>query len=105
MTKCNYDDTINYNVDDYGVLRVYRGNAILLESEDWLSTPRDEIERFIDENLWVTEREDTNTYVVTDKYLNEQIYDRDSNRWLYTRCPSKNEKDKKRAEMNKEKQR
>lgn len=44
-------NVVNYNVDDYGVLRVYKGNAILLESEDWLGTPREEIEKFIDENL------------------------------------------------------
>lgn len=44
-------NVINYNVDDYGVLRVYKGNAILLESEDWLGTPEEEIEKFIDENL------------------------------------------------------
>ena len=44
-------DVINYNVDDYGVLRVYRGNVILIESEDWASTPAEEIEKFIDENI------------------------------------------------------
>ena len=42
---------INYNVDDYGVLRVYKGNAILFEAQDFLSTPKAEIEKFIDENL------------------------------------------------------
>lgn len=44
-------DVINYNIDDYGVLRVYRGNAILFEAQDFLSTPRSEVEKFIDENL------------------------------------------------------
>lgn len=44
-------DVVNYNVDDYGVLRVYKGNAILLESEDWSGAPREEIEKFIDETL------------------------------------------------------
>ena len=43
--------TINYNVDDKGVLRVYRGNMILFEAQDFLSTPKSEIEKFIDENL------------------------------------------------------
>lgn len=42
---------INYNVDDYGVLRVYKGDTILLEAQDFLSTPKSEIENFIDENL------------------------------------------------------
>ena len=42
---------INYNVDDYGVLRVYRGNAILFEAQDFLDTPEKEIENFIDEYL------------------------------------------------------
>lgn len=45
------DDIISYNVDDYGVLRVYRGNAILFEAQDFLSTPKSEIEKFIDENI------------------------------------------------------
>ena len=45
------DKIINYNVDEFGVLRVYRGNTILLEAQDFLSTPKDEIERFIDENI------------------------------------------------------
>lgn len=45
------EQVINYNVDDYGVLRVYRGNAILFEAQDFLSTPREEIEDFIDENI------------------------------------------------------
>lgn len=45
------DDRINYNVDDYGVLRVYRGNAILFEAQDFLDTPQSEIEKFIDENI------------------------------------------------------
>ena len=45
------DDRINYNVDDYGVLRVYRGNAILFEAQDFLNTPKSEIEKFIDENI------------------------------------------------------
>ena len=45
------EDTINYNVDDYGVLRVFRGNTILFEAQDFLSTPKSEIEKFIDENL------------------------------------------------------
>lgn len=44
-------NVVNYNVDDYGVLRVYKGNTILFESEDWLGTPREEIENYIDENL------------------------------------------------------
>lgn len=44
---------INYNVDDNGVLRVYKGNTILLEAQDFLSTPKDEIEKFIDENIEV----------------------------------------------------
>lgn len=44
-------NVVNYNVDDYGVLRVYKGNTILLESEDWSGTPREEIENYIDENL------------------------------------------------------
>ena len=43
--------TINYNVDDFGVLRVYKGNTILFEAQDFLSTPKSEIEKFIDENL------------------------------------------------------
>lgn len=42
---------INYNIDDYGVLRVYRGKEILFEAQDFLSTPRAEVEKFIDENL------------------------------------------------------
>lgn len=42
---------INYNVDNFGVLRVYRGNTILFEAQDFLNTPKDEIEKFIDENL------------------------------------------------------
>ena len=45
------DKKINYNVDDYGVLRVYRGNAILFEAQDFASTPKKEIEKFIDETL------------------------------------------------------
>lgn len=45
------EQIINYNIDDYGVLRVYKGNTILFESEDWLGTPDDEVEKFIDENL------------------------------------------------------
>ena len=45
------DKVINYNVDDYGVLRVYKGNAILFEAQDFLSTPKSEIEKFIDENI------------------------------------------------------
>lgn len=45
------DNIINYNVDDYGVLRVYRGNTILLEAQDFLNTPESEIEKFIDENI------------------------------------------------------
>ena len=45
------DDIINYNVDDYGVLRVYRGNTILFEAQDFLGTPQSEIEKFIDENI------------------------------------------------------
>ena len=45
------NNKINYNVDDFGVLRVYRGNAILFEAQDFLSTPKEEIENFIDENL------------------------------------------------------
>ena len=45
------DNRINYNVDDFGVLRVYRGNTILFEAPDFLSTPEEEIENFIDENL------------------------------------------------------
>ena len=44
-------DIINYNVDDFGVLRVYRGNAILFEAQDFLNTPKNEIEKFIDECL------------------------------------------------------
>lgn len=46
---------INYNVDDFGVLRVYRGNTLLFEAEDFLSTPKEEIENFIDENLTTEE--------------------------------------------------
>ena len=42
---------INYNVDDFGVLRVYKGNTILFEAQDFLSTPKDEIVKFIDENI------------------------------------------------------
>lgn len=45
------NNEINYNVDDFGVLRVYRGNTILFEAQDFLSTPKEEIENFIDENL------------------------------------------------------
>lgn len=45
------DNIINYNVDDYGVLRVYRGNTILLEAQDFLGTPTSEIEQFINENI------------------------------------------------------
>ena len=45
------DNRINYNVDDFGVLRVYRGNAILFEAQDFLNTPKEDIENFIDENL------------------------------------------------------
>lgn len=45
------EKTINYNVDDFGVLRVYRGNTILFEAQDFLSTPKEEIENFIDENI------------------------------------------------------
>lgn len=43
----------NYNVDDYGVLRVYAGrsNTILFEAQDFLETPQEEIENFIEENL------------------------------------------------------
>ena len=50
----------NYNVDDYGVLRVYggRSNTILFEAQDFLSTPRKEIEDFIEENLELMEKED-----------------------------------------------
>lgn len=103
MAKHSCNDKINYNVDDYGVLRVYCGNTILFEAQDFLSTPKSEIEQFIDENLHLTEREGTNTYVITDGNLDEWVYDIDSNRLLYVKCPSKNEKDKKRAEMNKEK--
>lgn len=51
-------DVINYNIDDYGVLRVYRGNAILFEAQDFLSTPRSEVEKFIDENLEEEEEEE-----------------------------------------------
>lgn len=40
---------INYNVDDYGVLRVYRGNVILGESEDWSGRSDEDIEKFIEE--------------------------------------------------------
>ena len=42
---------INYHVDDFGVVRVYKGNTILFEAQDFLSTPKDEIEKFIDENI------------------------------------------------------
>lgn len=43
---------VSYNVDDYGTLRVYiNDTALLLESEDWLSTPKSEIEKFIDDEL------------------------------------------------------
>lgn len=45
------NNKINYNVDDFGVLRVYRGNTILFEAQDFSNTPKEEIENFIDENL------------------------------------------------------
>lgn len=59
------------------------------------------LNEFLGEILSITERADNNTYVITDTRLDEWVYDRDTNRLLYVRCPSKNEKDKKRAEMNK----
>ena len=43
--------TINYNVDDNGILRVYRGNMILFEAQDFGNKTKSEIEKFIDENL------------------------------------------------------
>ena len=53
------NNKINYNVDDFGVLRVYRGNVILFEAQDFLSTPKSEIEKFIDENLEGEEHDTT----------------------------------------------
>lgn len=45
------NNRINYNVDDFGVLRVYRGNAILFEAQDFQGATKEEIENFIEENL------------------------------------------------------
>ena len=47
--KINY--TVNYNVDDYGVLRVYRGNRILFEIQDCGKNTDDEIREMINEEL------------------------------------------------------
>lgn len=43
------DNKINYNVDDFGVLRVYRGNAILFEAQGFQNATKEEIENFIEE--------------------------------------------------------
>ena len=48
--KINY--TVNYNVDDYGVLRVYRGNAILFEIQDCGECTDNEIRKIINEELY-----------------------------------------------------
>lgn len=45
------ENIINYNVDDYGVLRVYRGNSILFEAQGFQGTTDDYIENFINEKL------------------------------------------------------
>lgn len=42
---------INYSVDDSGVLKVYKGNAILFEAQDFLGATDEEIGKFIDEVL------------------------------------------------------
>lgn len=75
---------INYNVDDFGVLRVYCGRSILFEAQDFLSTPRSEIEAFIDDNLergeddfeiLTEERADAIEDAISTEYLDRENYD------------------------------
>lgn len=75
---------ISYNVDDFGVLRVYCGRSILFEAQDFLGTPRAEIERFIDENLergeddfeiLTEERADAIEDAICTRYLDRENYD------------------------------
>ena len=47
-----HNGIITYNVDDYGVLRVYRGKAILFEAQDFSHIAKCEIEDYIDEVLF-----------------------------------------------------
>lgn len=42
---------INYNVDNYGVLRVYDGRAILFEAVGFENTSAEKVKDFIDEVL------------------------------------------------------
>ena len=42
---------INYNVDDFGVLRVYSGKAILFEASGFENTSAEKVKDFVDEVL------------------------------------------------------
>ena len=42
---------INYNIDDFGVLRVYDGRAILFEVSGFENTPTEKVADFVEEVL------------------------------------------------------
>lgn len=42
---------INYSVDDFGGLRVFKDNILLFETQDCKDSTKEEIHRIIDEEL------------------------------------------------------